>query len=469
MLRIFRHYVPYPTIAVSAVEVAFLFFSFYLYHARAASMREFDVFNFYISLGFSLLLFTIMFSLGLYNRSIFTKHREMLIRIVLSFFLAFPVFVATISMVSRMAGETTISNGSYLPGTLFGLFAIAGTRLLVLPMINVGALKRRVLVLGVGDLARRIEQLVMKNANRGFVVVDYIRFGDEPTRLGSGNIGPANLSERRLKDGATIAQIADDNLVDEIVIATRDRRGLPIDDLLDCKLKGINIIEYLTFWERETGRIDLEALQPSWLFFSDGFRLSWFPNILKRLFDVAASGIFVVLTSPVMLATAIAIRLEGPGPIFYVQERVGLNGRPFLLKKFRSMMVDAETDGPRWAAANDQRITRVGTLIRKTRIDEIPQIFNVLRGDMSFIGPRPERPFFVETLVKEIPYYNERHRVKPGISGWAQVNFMYTASVEDAQEKLTYDLYYVKNWSLFLDFLILLQTARVVLWPEGVR
>jgi sugar transferase (PEP-CTERM system associated) len=464
MLRIFRHYIPYPTLAVSVVEIGFLFLSFYIYHTRTAAIPAFEIYNFYISIGFSLLLFTIMFSLGLYNRSIFTKHREMLIRIVLSFFLAFPVFVATISVVSHTAVHTTVSNGSYLPGTLFGLFAIAGTRFLVLPMINVGALKRRVLVLGVGDLARRIEQLVAVNANRGFLVVDYLRFGDEAPRISSSNLG-----ERRLSDGPTIAQVADDNLVDEIVIAARDRRGLPIDDLLDCKLKGINIVEYLSFWERETGSIDLEALQPSWLFFSDGFRMSWFPNFLKRLFDVTVSGVFVVLTLPVMAVTAIAIRFEGPGPIFYVQERVGLNGRRFRLKKFRSMMVNAETDGPRWAAANDQRITRIGALIRKTRIDEIPQIFNVLRGDMSFIGPRPERPFFVETLAKEIPYYNERHRVKPGISGWAQINFPYTASVEDAREKLTYDLYYVKNRSLFLDFVILLQTARVVLWPEGVR
>jgi sugar transferase (PEP-CTERM system associated) len=464
MLRIFRHYVPYPTLAVSAVEIAFLFLSFYLYHTRAAAVHAFDIYNFYISIGFSSLIFTIMFSLGLYNRAIFTKHREMLARIILSFFLAFPVFVATISVVSHIAVQSMVSNGSYLPGTLFGLFAIAGTRFLVLPMLNVGALKRRVLVLGVGDLARRIEQLVTMNANRGFVVVDYLRFGDEAPRIGVGN-----LSDRRLSDGPTIAQAADDNQIDEIVIAARDRRGLPIEDLLDCKLKGVNIVEYLTFWERETGRIDLEALQPSWLFFSDGFRMSWFPNFLKRLFDVAVSGVFVILTLPVTLVTAVAIRLEGPGPIFYVQERVGLNGRRFNLKKFRSMMVNAETDGPQWAAANDQRITRVGALIRKTRIDEIPQIFNVLRGDMSFIGPRPERPFFVETLAKEIPYYRERHRVKPGISGWAQINFPYTASVEDAREKLTYDLYYVKNRSLFLDFVILLQTARVVLWPEGVR
>jgi sugar transferase (PEP-CTERM system associated) len=354
---------------------------------------------------------------------------------------------------------------TYLPGMLLGLFSVTGSRFLVLPMINVGALKRRVLVVGVGDLARRIENLVSSHANRGFLVVEFVRFGNEAPRISA-----KFLDERKLSHDNSIAHLADEKFVDEIVVASRDRRGLPIDDLLDCKLKGVNITEYLTFWERETGQIDLEALQPSWLFFSDGFRMDWFPNLLKRLFDIVVSLIFVILTAPVIAVAAAAIRMEGPGPIFYIQERVGLHGKRFPLMKFRSMSVNAETDGvPRWAASNDQRITRIGALIRKTRIDEIPQILNVLRGDMSFIGPRPERPFFVETLIREIPYYSERHRVKPGISGWAQINYPYGASVEDAREKLTYDLYYVKNRSLFLDFVILLQTARVVLWPEGVR
>jgi sugar transferase (PEP-CTERM system associated) len=297
-----------------------------------------------------------------------------------------------------------------------------------------------------------------------FVVVRFVRVNAEAPRVRS-----AYVDKEQLTQGRTLARLCEDHYVDEIVIATRDRRGLPIDDLLDCKLDGVNIVEYLSFWEREKGQIDLDALQPSWLFFSDGFRMSWFVNSVKRSFDVLVSLLFLTATAPVIAATAIAIRLEGKGPIFYVQERVGLGGRPFNLMKFRSMSVNAEQEGPKWAAANDQRITRIGAFIRKTRIDEIPQVINVLRGDMSFIGPRPERPFFVQTLIQEIPYYAERHRVKPGISGWAQINYPYGASVEDAWQKLTYDLYYVKNRSLFLDMVILLQTARVVLWPEGVR
>ncbi len=450
MLRIFRHYIPLPTIVLSAVEVAFVFFTFYVFHLRSARHAASQHQNLYYSLGFAFSIFMMMVALGLYNRAIFGKHREMLIRIVLSFCFVLPIFIVAMGVIGHyIPWALPPSPETYLPGMLLGLISVTGTRFLILPMIDVGALKKRVLVIGVGELARRIERLVADNANRGFLVVDYIRFGSEAPC-----IAPRFFDEGRLPEGYPLAQFADEKLVDEIVIATRDRRGLPIDDLLDCKLKGITITEYLTFWERETGQIDLEALQPSWLFFSDGFRMNWFPNLIKRLFDIVVSLVFLSLTMPVMAMTALAIRLEGPGPIFYVQERVGLNGRRFPLMKFRSMSVNAETDGvPRWAAAND----------------EIPQVINVLRGHMSFIGPRPERPFFVETLAKEIPYYNERHRVKPGISGWAQINYPYGASVEDARQKLTYDLYYVKNRSLFLDFVILLQTARVILWPEGVR
>jgi sugar transferase (PEP-CTERM system associated) len=466
MLRLFRHYVPLPTIAFTTVELFFLFWSFYVYHSRAANHARIEDYTIYLSLAFAFSVFTMMFALGLYSRTIFIRRREMLIRIVLSFCFVTPLFIGGVKLVSGYLPQPISSpNESFLPAILFGLIAIGGTRFLILPMINVGALKRRVLVIGVGELARRIERLVAANANRGFLVVDYLRLANEAPHISS-----PYIDHRRMLGGRPIAQIADEKSVDEVVIAVRDRRGLPTSELLDCKFKGINVSDYLTFWERETGKIDLDALHPSWFFFSDGFRNNWYPNFIKRLFDVVVSLIFVAITLPLIALIAIAIRIEGPGPIFYAQERVGLNGRRFLLMKFRSMSVNAETDGvPRWAAANDQRITRIGALIRKTRIDELPQVFNVLKGDMSFIGPRPERPFFVETLTKDIPYYGERHRVKPGISGWAQINYPYGASVEDAREKLTYDLYYVKNRSLFLDLVILLPTARVVLWPEGVR
>jgi len=239
---------------------------------------------------------------------------------------------------------------------------------------------------------------------------------------------------------------------------------------LHCKLAGIKVTDFLDFWERETRSVDLDALKPSWLFYSDGFRCGPVDEFLKRSFDIAVSLSLLILTLPLLVLTACLIKFESPGPVLYRQDRVGLHGRVFTILKFRSMRADAETDGrPRWAAKGDPRVTRVGAIIRKLRIDELAQILNVLRGDMSFVGPRPERPFFVAELSKALPYYAERHWVRPGITGWAQINFPYGASTEDARRKLTYDLYYLKNRSFFLDSLILLQTVRVIFWNQGAR
>ena len=245
-------------------------------------------------------------------------------------------------------------------------------------------------------------------------------------------------------------------------------------DLIGCRRnhveQGVRVTGYLSFVERELGRIVLDDLDPNWLIFSDGFDKSVFRDAAKRAFDLIVSLLLLLFTLPITAVAALLIKLDSPGPVFYRQERVGRDGRTFTLTKFRSMRVDAEQQGgPRWAAEKDDRITEVGAFIRQTRIDELPQIINVLRGEMSIIGPRPERPFFVDTLTDAIPFYGERHRVKPGITGWAQINYPYGASIEDAREKLSYDLYYVKNTSLFLDVIILLQTVRVILWPSGVR
>jgi sugar transferase (PEP-CTERM system associated) len=242
-----------------------------------------------------------------------------------------------------------------------------------------------------------------------------------------------------------------------------------VRQLLHCKLGGIKVTDFLDFWERETRTVELDALRPSWLFYSDGFRCGPIDEFLKRVFDILVSSSLLVMTLPLLIVTACLIKLESSGPILYRQTRVGLQGRVFTILKFRSMRVDAETDGaPRWAAKSDPRVTRVGAVIRKLRIDELAQILNVLRGDMSFVGPRPERPFFVAQLAKAIPYYAERHWVRPGITGWAQINFPYGASTEDSRRKLNFDLY-VKNRSIFLDALILLQTVRVIFWNQGAR
>jgi sugar transferase (PEP-CTERM system associated) len=257
---------------------------------------------------------------------------------------------------------------------------------------------------------------------------------------------------------------------DEIVVASRERRGLPVESLMECKLAGLIVTEFQSFWERQTGQIELDEVNPSWLIFSQGFRMSLLRAAAKRAFDIVVALIILLATLPITLIAIVAIKLDSPGSVFYRQERVGAKGQIFNVLKFRSMRTDAEKDGvARWAQSNDARVTRVGRFIRKTRIDEIPQLLNVLAGEMSFVGPRPERPIFVENLTQKIPYYDVRHRVKPGITGWAQINYPYGASDEDAKAKLSYDLYYVKNWNLFLDAVILFQTARVVLWQEGAR
>ncbi|MFZ1319488.1 MAG: TIGR03013 family XrtA/PEP-CTERM system glycosyltransferase, partial [Candidatus Nitrotoga sp.] len=258
----------------------------------------------------------------------------------------------------------------------------------------------------------------------------------------------------------------------EVIVAANNRRGesFPIQELLACKLNGIKVTDAASFFEREACQIRVDSLQPSWLVFGGGFDQSFLRSFIKRIFDLFASTIILLVSLPVILITALCIYLEDRAPIFYQQERVGMDGHTFMVLKFRSMRKDAEQGmQPQWAAANDDRTTKVGRIIRKLRIDELPQIINVVKGEMSFVGPRPERPFFVKQLIDEVPYYNVRHSIQPGITGLAQVRYQYGASVEDSVQKLQYDLYYVKNNSLFLDVLILIDTFQVVILGKGSR
>jgi sugar transferase (PEP-CTERM system associated) len=293
-------------------------------------------------------------------------------------------------------------------------------------------------------------------------VVGYVALIDEKPEIPQTRI-------TRIKN--SLVELAHQHEVKEIVVALSDRRGASLQPLLEARMEGITITSYLSFWERETRRVNLQALDPSWLIYSDGFRMGTLTNaLLKRALDLSMSVALLLFTLPTLILAAIAIRLDSPGPILYRQERVGKNGTLFTIYKFRTMRVDSESNGiPQWAAPRDPRITRVGWFLRMTRIDELPQIVNVLRGDMSFVGPRPERPFFVDNLSASIPYYSERHRVRPGITGWAQINYVYGASIDDAKVKLSYDLYYIKNYSFLFDFLIILSTAEAVFFRKGAR
>jgi len=415
------------------------------------------------SAGLSVAAVTAMISVGLYGHQSFADFRLLLSKIAVATILVL-MLVSFSAAYWREGLDHLPDAGSFpLKATLIWLVCVSVTRSMFSVTLGRAMLKRRVIVLGNGAQAARIARLVETGENEHFMPISYLGMAGERPSVRSDTIDwsaaePDALAEVVYRHGAS-----------EIVVAADDRRGLPVRQLLHCKLAGIKVIDFLDFWERETRTIDLEALRPSWLFYSDGFRCGPFDEFLKRAFDIVVSVILLLLTLPLLIVTACLIKLESPGPIFYQQERVGLHGRSFTILKFRSMRADAETDGPRWAAERDPRITRVGMIIRKLRIDELAQILNVLRGDMSFVGPRPERPFFVAELTQAIPYYSERHWVRPGITGWAQVNYPYGASTEDAWVKLTYDLYYVKNRSIFLDCVIFLQTARVIFWNYGAR
>lgn len=349
---------------------------------------------------------------------------------------------------------------------LAGVFSLAGlalTRFVFLRVVDEDLFKRRVLVWGAGERAATIAARLRRRCDqRGFKIVGYIRAPGDTVRVPENHIMHA--------DGE-LFRLGVRHRVEEIVVAMDDRRcGFPAADLLECRRRGIAACDVVTFLERESGRISVDLLTPSWLIFSSGFHCDLVRVAGKRAFDVALGLAALVIASPFALLTAIAIFLEDRGPVLYRQQRVGQNGRVFPMLKFRSMKVNAEVDGQAvWAMKNDPRVTRVGAFIRRSRIDELPQILNVLAGHMSFVGPRPERPAFVEALARTIPYYPERHLVKPGITGWAQVRHGYGASERDARDKLEYDLYYVKNHSLALDLMVLLQTVEIVLLRIGSR
>jgi sugar transferase (PEP-CTERM system associated) len=325
------------------------------------------------------------------------------------------------------------------------------------------ALKKRLLILGTGQLAVDLCQVIVSQ-NRW--LVDVVGFLDEKVdRVGERLVNPGIVGTYD-----QLVQVVEQHHVDTIVVCLEDRRSaLPVQALLDFKAKGLNILDGHHLFEEASGRLSIDSLRPSALIFSTGFRRRLLSLMCKRLLDVVVSAVGLVVLFPLFLLIVALIRLDSPGPVIYRQVRVGLRGWPYTIWKFRSMRQDAEKAGPRWAQANDPRISRVGWWLRKTRLDEFPQLVNVLKGDMSLVGPRPERPVFVQELRETIPYYDIRHTVRPGVTGWAQVKFRYGASREDSHRKLQYDLYYVKNLSLFLDLKILLYTIRVVLMGEGAH
>lgn len=406
-------------------------------------------------------------TIGLYRPEIFLERRRLLVNASIASVLAFPALLVVSGTLNvRLDGAYLLLLAAGLMAWVFGLLC---SRWVFSFAMRHRLFVRRLLVLGTGQAAARTCEQIASQHGRFFEIVN-------PARL-SGADAAAALAGDELAVDDWVTGSRNQRLWG-IVVATEpgdpSRAKLPeclaVSKLLDLKLRGVRVFDELSFWEQHLGRINLDCVDAMWLAFADGFSRTRAGDYLKRLVDMAVSVVVLCLTLPLMLVTALLIRLDSPGPIFYRQERVGLAGRSFTLIKFRSMSVDAEAGGrPRWAQQKDSRVTRVGAFIRSTRIDELPQLLNVLCGEMSFVGPRPERPHFVEQLAEIIPFYRERSYVKPGITGWAQVNFPYGASVEDARQKLSYDLYYVKNRSFLLDIIILFSTIRVILFREGAR
>jgi len=405
-----------------------------------------------------------METMGLYDREVHARFGiqglDDMLRLAVSLLLALAIIIFIGPWLTHQFPSAEI----LLMGAGLAFLVVAAERLVYRRITDKEAFAHRILVLGTGSRAMALETHNAK-AHRPYRVVAFVAVEQaEAVDVPEKQILP-------LETGQTLLKLVHSLHAEEIVVAIRNRRGvLPIRQLLECKLQGITVTDISSFFEREHQRLELGSMNTSWLIFGSGFRQSWFRNLIKRIFDLLLSLVILALTLPILLITAIAIRIDSPGSVLYWQTRVGRANKPFEICKFRSMTEDAERDGkPQWAASNDQRVTRVGRIIRKLRIDELPQIINVIKGEMSFIGPRPERPIFVEQLSNQIPYFLARHSLRPGISGWAQVRYPYGASVEDAREKLQYDLYYVKNHTLFLDILIILETIKVVMFGRGAR
>jgi len=406
-------------------------------------------------------LLSSMIAVGLYD----TRQREQFSGIAFRIATAFLLATAALWVIYQVYSNNLWDLRRHLVFAASAFSILVLTRILFYRFMDGRVLLRRTLVLGTGKRASHIDRLRRKADKRGFQLVGYVA----PRSCEAIHVDTAKIVDT----GKGFCDFSLANEVDEIVIAVDDRRQkLPIDELLDCRMSGIEITDAIDFFERERALIHLDLVQPGWLMHAEGFRRNLLRDLAKRSFDILVSSTLLLFSSPISLLTALAIYLEdrGKGSIFYHQERIGLNGAPFQVIKFRSMRPDAEADGQaRWAQKEDPRVTRVGAFIRKYRIDEIPQLWNVLRGDMSLVGPRPERPQFVEHLIGVNPLYRERHRVKPGLTGWAQLSYPYGSSDEDAMQKLQYDLYYIKNSSLFFDILILMQTVEVVLFRKGAR
>ncbi len=459
-VRPLRWNVPRATLAQLGAELSWLLAAVLLARWLDGQPGTAIAINLAPAIVFAVIMVVLNGAFGLYRRDQKIGFRGYVGRLLLAMLIGAPIAYAAAQV---------------LPGgdrfqELFGaivIFAFGGLILVrhvvVSPLLRT-LLPHRVMVVGAGPEAKVVESSLEASAAPGLQLVGFYALGTSTPRA----VSPARMlpSDRSLDE--TVKLLG----VNEIIVAVREQRGgvLPLRALLECRLNGIQVTDLAGFFEHVHGQIPIESLKASWLIYGQGFRQDWLRTTVKRAFDITVSVVLIVLTLPILVATALLIAVVSGTPIIYRQERVGLRGKTFHLLKFRSMRADAESDGKaHWAAVGDPRVTRLGSFLRRSRVDELPQLINVLRGEMSLVGPRPERPVFVEMLTEQIPFYAVRHSVKPGLTGWAQVRYSYSSNVTQSTKKLEYDLYYVKNHTLFLDLLILIGTIRVVLVGEGAR
>ena len=461
MIRLFKHYIPHAVLLLGLIDFALLVLAGDLAWVLRAWQVGMEpgrlLYRLPLLLAFAAVTQSALIAVGVFGTDALRSMRFAGARLLVGVSLA----ILSFALIAFVLHGHTFWRSTLFFAMVLAILLLMANRIVVGGIVGASAFRRRVLVLGAGTRARRIKELA-ERPESGFAVVGYIAM----------NAGQPALDQAVPRGAiADLSSYVRDFGATEVVLALEERRNaLPLKDLLRIKTAGVHVNDFSSFLERETGRVDLDTLNPSWLIFSDGFSSGrMLSSAAKRLFDLVASGAVLALTFPVIALFAVLVKLDSHGPAFFRQRRVGLYGEPFEMIKLRSMRSDAEKGGAKWAEKDDPRITRVGKFIRKVRIDELPQAWSVLTGRMSFVGPRPEVPTFVDDLEDKLPFYAERHMVKPGITGWAQINYPYGASVEDARQKLEYDLYYAKNYTPFLDLLILLQTLRVVLWPEGAR
>ena len=460
MIRIFSHYVHGSALRGMLFDLALvLMVSVVVVGMQVGSVDQAVPMAGTHVVSFAACLFVINSASGLYESAHAGTPGRALARALLVLMVALPLAYAIFGLL-----PSTFSNRETVQLSMMaGVSALILRRAYLSHSSAAAAGRTRILIFGAGPAALVVGN-TLKVADPNAHIVGYLPGPNERE--------PAVPVHEILSQEGTLPEMARRLRVDEIVVALTERRAgsMPLRQLLDCKVSGTKVYDLNTHFEKTLGQIRIDYLSASWLIFGDGFNQGAWRTAVKRIFDIVSASLLCLIGVPIMLVAALAIKFESRGPVLYRQQRVGQNGRPFSIAKFRSMRTDAELDGtPRWAAANDSRVTRVGHVIRRLRIDELPQLFNVLRGDMSLVGPRPERPFFVEQLTQEIPYYALRHSVKPGVTGWAQVRYHYGSTVEDSQEKLQFDLYYVKNHALFLDLVVLMETVGVVLTGKGAR